>query len=167
MKHPVTLLYLSELIGEKMRLDHEYAILMRKGAPENRLHGGGTPFDPSQYYHFRNEKMHNGLTVVIYALADAGAGDGGFCCIPGSHKSNFRARNLSGAWRKGGSGLFNPFEGGGCTHLHRGVDSRNTSVDCGARTAIPVIQVQSGTSGVGAGRTIEGRMRTWMKPSVF
>ena len=89
MKHPVTLLYLSELIGEKMRLDHEYAILMRKGATENRLHGGGTPYDPSQYYHFRNEKMHNGLTVVLYALADASTGDGGFCCIPGSHKSNF------------------------------------------------------------------------------
>jgi ectoine hydroxylase-related dioxygenase (phytanoyl-CoA dioxygenase family) len=88
MKHPGILPCLREMIGEKMRLDHEYAILMRKGASENRLHGGGTPYDPSQYYHFRNERFYNGLTVVTFALTDAGPGDGGFCCIPGSHKSN-------------------------------------------------------------------------------
>ena len=33
--------------------------------------------------------MRNGLCVVSYMLADADEGDGGFACIPGSHKSNF------------------------------------------------------------------------------
>ena len=41
---------------------------------------------------------------MIYALVDAGAGDGGFCCIPGSHKSNFpcpepfRSLEKKGLW---------------------------------------------------------------------
>jgi ectoine hydroxylase-related dioxygenase (phytanoyl-CoA dioxygenase family) len=33
--------------------------------------------------------MYNGLTVVAWNLTDTGPGAGGFCCIPGSHKSNF------------------------------------------------------------------------------
>jgi len=35
--------------------------------------------------------MYNGLTVVAYALKDVNPGDGGFACIPGSHKSNYPA----------------------------------------------------------------------------
>ena len=33
--------------------------------------------------------MRNGLTVVTFFLSHANSGDGGFTCIPGSHKSNF------------------------------------------------------------------------------
>ena len=29
------------------------------------------------------------MTVVSWALTDVGPGDGGFACIPGSHKSNY------------------------------------------------------------------------------
>jgi hypothetical protein len=32
--------------------------------------------------------MRNGLTVVAYNLKDVHPGDGGFGCVPGSHKSN-------------------------------------------------------------------------------
>jgi ectoine hydroxylase-related dioxygenase (phytanoyl-CoA dioxygenase family) len=32
--------------------------------------------------------MHNGLVVVAYNLRDVNPGDGGFGCVPGSHKSN-------------------------------------------------------------------------------
>src|SRR5205814_7276584 len=96
--------YLRELIGDKMRLDHEYAIFMKQGGTENRMHGGGTPYDPAQYYHYRNERFYNGLTVVTFALSDADADDGGFCCVPGSHKSNvtlppsFRSTEKRGLW---------------------------------------------------------------------
>ncbi len=81
--------YLLEMLGEEYRLDHEYPIIHRKGAPSLQLHGGGTPYDPGQYYHAKNGKMFSGLTVVSYALTDIGPDDGGFCCIPGSHKANF------------------------------------------------------------------------------
>lgn len=90
--------YLQELLGSKFRLDHDYADLIRSGkSPIGAgLHGGSHPFDPAQYYHFRDGKMHNGLTVVAYNLKDVHPGDGGFGCVPGSHKSNFP---FPGAWR--------------------------------------------------------------------
>ncbi|MBO7743628.1 phytanoyl-CoA dioxygenase family protein [Paenibacillus sp. MWE-103] len=87
---PKTEPYLTEILGEEYRLDHEYSIIHRKGAPPLGLHGGGVPYDPGQYYTFQDGKMYSGLTVVSYALTDIGPEDGGFCCIPGSHKSNYR-----------------------------------------------------------------------------
>jgi len=84
--------YLEGIVGERFRLDHDYADLIRrgKGPIGTRLHGGCTPFDPSQYYRFQDGKMYNGLTVVAYNLRDVNEGDGGFGCVPGSHKSNLR-----------------------------------------------------------------------------
>jgi len=89
INHPTMLPYLSELIGPKFRFDHGYAIFMKKGGSKHPLHGGGTPYDPGQYYHVRNGKLYNGLIVVSYALGDVNPGDGGFAAVPGSHKSNF------------------------------------------------------------------------------
>lgn len=90
--------YLEELLGSKFRLDHDYADVIRagKGPIGTTLHGGATPFDPAQYYHFRDGRMYNGLTVVAYNLKDVHPGDGGFACVPGSHKSNYRFPN---EWR--------------------------------------------------------------------
>ncbi len=90
--------YLEVILGERFRLDHIYADLIRSGTSPigASLHGGGAPFDPSQYYHFQGGKMYNGLTVVAYNLADVGPDDGGFGCVPGSHKSNYR---FPGEWR--------------------------------------------------------------------
>jgi Phytanoyl-CoA dioxygenase (PhyH) len=90
--HPVVLPYLEQLLGADLRFDHSYAILMhsRAGATSpHRLHNGGTPFDPSQYYNVRDNRMFNGLVAVCYALTTVGSRDGGFCVIPGSHKANF------------------------------------------------------------------------------
>ena len=84
--------YLETLVGPMVRLDHSYAIFMRTNAgatSPHHLHNGGTPFDPSQSYLVRDGKIFNGLIVVSYALSDSMPGDGGFCAIPGSHKSNF------------------------------------------------------------------------------
>ncbi len=82
--------YLSELLGGKFRLDHDYLHIIRQGIGPIGcyLHGGGTPFDPTQHYSFRNGRIYNGLLAVAYELNDVHPGDGGFACIPGSHKSN-------------------------------------------------------------------------------
>ena len=54
------------------------------------IHGaGGVQFHPAMHYRYANDTMRNGLTVFAYQLMDVEEGDGGFCCIPGSHKSNF------------------------------------------------------------------------------
>jgi len=90
--------YLRELLGDRFRLDHDYADVIwgEVGPIGTSLHGGGSPFDPSQYYHYANGRMYNGLTVVAYNLRDVNPGDGGFGCVPGSHKSNLAFPN---EWR--------------------------------------------------------------------
>jgi ectoine hydroxylase-related dioxygenase (phytanoyl-CoA dioxygenase family) len=96
--HPNVAPYLEALLGPKFRLDHDYHDVIRGGLGPigATLHGGGTPFDPSQYYRYQDGGMHNGLTVVAFFLADVNPGDGGFACVPGSHKANFR---LPRDWR--------------------------------------------------------------------
>ena len=61
---------------------------MRKGTERLNLHGGNTPYDPPEFYHYRDGKIFNGLVVVSWNLTDTGPNLGGFCVIPGSHKSN-------------------------------------------------------------------------------
>jgi ectoine hydroxylase-related dioxygenase (phytanoyl-CoA dioxygenase family) len=81
---------LRDVLGcERFRLDHYYGIYMEAGGETLGLHGGGTPHDPAEAFDFRDGKMYNGLTVVAWNLTDAGPDHGGFCAIPGSHKSNY------------------------------------------------------------------------------
>ena len=88
MDHPKILPYLLTLIDTQFRLDHDYCIFMEPGAPGSQLHGG-EGHEGDHWYKYRDGKMRNGLCVVTYFLAPAAQGDGGFACIPGSHKSNF------------------------------------------------------------------------------
>ena len=90
---PQLLPYLTELLGPKFRLDHDYCIFMKQGGQGGRLHGGPTPqiHAADHWYHYHDGIMRNGLTVFTYCLGPALTGDGGFACIPGSHKSNFLA----------------------------------------------------------------------------
>jgi len=88
LDHPILMPYLKALLGDGFRLDHYYGIYLRKGAGPLNLHGGSTPYDPPEYYHFRDGRMYNGLVVVGWNLSDTGPEHGGFCCIPGSHKAN-------------------------------------------------------------------------------
>ena len=84
--------YLEQLVSPRFRLDHDYADIIRKGDGPigTSLHGGAIPFDPLYSYTCVNEEIRCGLTVVAYNLKDVNPGDGGFGCVPGSHKSNFR-----------------------------------------------------------------------------
>ena len=90
--HPVALLYLVEFLGPKFRIDHDYNIFMIKGSRHGRIHGGPaqeTGIEGDHWYQCHKGVIRNGLTVFTYCLTPAGPGDGGFICVPGSHKSNF------------------------------------------------------------------------------
>lgn len=89
LDHPAVLEPLIELCGPTVRLDHAYGIIMAPGTSGLGLHGGGTPHDPAQFYDVRGGRMRNGLVGVQWALVDHNPGDGGFCCVPGSHRANF------------------------------------------------------------------------------
>lgn len=89
--HPRIVPYLVALVGPRFRLDHDFCIFMAKGGTGQELHGGESDENPDHWYKYRDGAMRNGLTVVTFCLSRAKGGDGGFCCIPGSHKSHFAA----------------------------------------------------------------------------
>jgi len=95
--HQAVMPYLIELLGPKLRLDHDYGMFMQKRDGHGGLHGG---HGGSHWYRFRNGRMENGLTVVTYFLTDAPAGAGGFCCVPGSHKSNYSVTEIPQAIKR-------------------------------------------------------------------
>ena len=80
-------------IGPRFRLGGTAGLTMTKGSEGFIFHGGGTPelehMGECFYYRFENGRMRNGLMSVSYSLTDTGPEDGGFACIPGSHKANF------------------------------------------------------------------------------
>eukprot|EP00191_Tetraselmis_sp_GSL018_P010270 CAMPEP_0177602058 /NCGR_PEP_ID=MMETSP0419_2-20121207/14650_1 /TAXON_ID=582737 /ORGANISM="Tetraselmis sp., Strain GSL018" /LENGTH=276 /DNA_ID=CAMNT_0019095485 /DNA_START=844 /DNA_END=1671 /DNA_ORIENTATION=- len=85
---------LYDLVGEGYRLDHAPLVLLqRKGSEGFNLHGGAcTPEGQRNYslaYDFYHGKMRCNLVNVSVALTPTEVGDGGFCIIPGSHKSNY------------------------------------------------------------------------------
>ena len=86
--HPKVLPYLVELLGPRVRIDHDYAIIMNQGDARGGLHGG-PGLDGDHWFRYRDGQMRNGLSVVTFFLADANPGDGGFACVPGSHKTNY------------------------------------------------------------------------------
>jgi hypothetical protein len=89
--HERLLPLLRGLCGEKFRLDHAYGMAMRAGGRKGveNLHHHAALFDHGCYYVTHGQRMHNGLIVVGIALVDVPPGAGGFCCIPGTHKSLF------------------------------------------------------------------------------
>ena len=89
LDHPAVMPVLRMILGDAFRIDHLYGIYMRPGTERLQLHGGAVPYDPTEYFHFRDGTMHNGLVVVSWNLVDTGPRHGGFLCIPGSHKSNY------------------------------------------------------------------------------
>lgn len=86
--HPRIVPYLIELIDSKFRLDHDYCIFMSEGDKGGNLHGG-EGHEGDHWYKYRDGRMRNGLCVVTFFLTPAAEGDGGFACIPGTHKTNF------------------------------------------------------------------------------
>jgi hypothetical protein len=90
LDHPRVLPYLKEWVDPAMRVDSAYGIHTVAATPQLDLHLGGTPYAPIASYHHRDGRSFTALTVVSWALTDVPAGEHGFVCVPGSHKSNLR-----------------------------------------------------------------------------
>jgi phytanoyl-CoA dioxygenase PhyH len=90
LAHPKAVPYLNTMLGRGWRLDHSPVVFYaREGTEGLKLHGPGHNFDGAQYYTYKNGMMRCGMVSFQYQLADINPGDGGFCCIPGSHKANY------------------------------------------------------------------------------
>ncbi len=96
LDHPKMMPILRFRLGECFRLDRIYGLHMREGMPRGKLHadyGATSPTSgarPGEYFHLGDNRSLNGFIVVSWNLAASGPDSGGFWCIPGSHKSNFR-----------------------------------------------------------------------------
>ena len=96
LDHPRIMPILRLRLGDCFRLDRIYGMCMDQGMGRGRLHAdyGATANNArtqqGEYVPFRDDQIYNGFVVVTWCLSDSGPGMGGFCCIPGSHKSNYK-----------------------------------------------------------------------------
>ena len=113
---------------------------MSQGEHRGRLHGGedgGRPGGPEgdHWYKYRDGVIRNGLIVMTYCLSDVGEGDGGFSCVPGSHKSNFSTylpTDVRSFERPAHYVVTTECESGGCDLFHRSGHPWNDAVACSA-----------------------------------
>lgn len=96
LDHPTIMPILRFRLGDCFRLDRLFGFQIREGTPGGDLHadyGASTVTSkarPGEYYHIRDNEILNGFVVITWNLSDTGPNHGGLCCIPGSHKSNFK-----------------------------------------------------------------------------
>ncbi len=89
MSHPFTPAILRVMLGAWVRFDHAFGIEMTQtSSAKQKLHAGPMKEQGAFFYQWVQGQMRNGLIKVIYALSDINSGDGGFVCVPGSHKAN-------------------------------------------------------------------------------
>ena len=77
-----------EMCGPDFRLDHINVHARPATYKGGTLHGGSQPGGGNGFFFFNNGVFQNGLVSVTYELEDTHCNGGGFCCVPGSHKSN-------------------------------------------------------------------------------
>ena len=96
LDHPTVMSILQFRLGDCFRLDRIYGINMEDGMRRGRLHADYGTMSPhsgaqyGEYFQFNQHEITQGFTVVTWCLTDTGPEHGGFCCIPGSHKSNYK-----------------------------------------------------------------------------
>jgi len=96
LAHPKLVPRFHGLLGKGYRMDHlPFIIANDKGGEGFQLHGGTVDCGTGEYNHNLAYTCHHGtirsaLMGCSVILSDHYAGAGGFCVVPGSHKSNFK-----------------------------------------------------------------------------
>jgi hypothetical protein len=93
MALPAALRYMVATIGDDLRFEGLAGICNTQGSEGQILHGGGVGHAPDLeqgfFHRVEQGRIRNGQMAIAYLLTDVNPGDGGFCCIPGSHKASF------------------------------------------------------------------------------
>jgi ectoine hydroxylase-related dioxygenase (phytanoyl-CoA dioxygenase family) len=90
LAHPAVVMRLNVMCGKRFRLDHGPLMIGGvKGTVGLTLHGSGEVHRPHVAYHHQNAVPYCGGVTVTWQLTDMKEGDGGFVCVPGSHKSKY------------------------------------------------------------------------------
>ena len=90
LAHPAVVLRLNPMCGSGFRLDHGPLLISGvKGTEGLTMHGAGEPHRPHVAYNHQNGHSYCGGVTVSWQLADVNPDDGGFVCVPGSHKTGY------------------------------------------------------------------------------
>ncbi len=96
LAHPRLVPIFHGILGKGYRMDHLPMILAQNAGSEGfQLHGGTVDctsgeYNPHLAYHCHHGTIRSALLGCNVILRDHNPGDGGFCIVPGSHKSNFK-----------------------------------------------------------------------------
>lgn len=96
LAHPKLVPLFHGVLGKGYRMDHApFIIAGNKGAEGFQLHGGTIDCVSGEYSHHLaytcvNGSVRSSLLGCNVMLVDHDEGYGGFCVVPGSHKSNFK-----------------------------------------------------------------------------
>jgi len=99
LAHPRLVPIFHGIVGKGYRMDHlPFVIAQDKGAEGFQLHGGTVDcnsgaYNPELAYTCFNGFIRSALLGCNVMLTDHDPGFGGFCIVPGSHKSNFKMPN--------------------------------------------------------------------------
>lgn len=85
--HPWVLAVLRDLIGPHVRLDHAYGVATGPGARGPGLPGPAGAVGPARSYAAPTGGARRGRLVFSWALTEGRPGQGGFGCVPGSHRA--------------------------------------------------------------------------------
>ena len=96
LAHPRLVPLFHGILGKGYHMDHlPFVIAQDKGAEGFQLHGGtidctSGEYNPHLAYTYQHGTIRSALLGCSLVLSDHNAGDGGFCIVPGSHKSNLK-----------------------------------------------------------------------------
>ena len=96
LAHPRLVPLFHGILGKGYRMDHlPFVLAQNKGSEGFQLHGGtidchSGEYNPFLAYHCEHGMISTSLLGCNVILSDHNLGDGGFCVVPGSHKSNFK-----------------------------------------------------------------------------
>ena len=86
---PAVVRRLTWMKGSGFRTGGGTAFCAVKGTSGHSLHDGNEPLSPSRGYVFKNGRSYAETVTVTWQLRDVTAKDGGFACVPGSHKAQY------------------------------------------------------------------------------
>jgi ectoine hydroxylase-related dioxygenase (phytanoyl-CoA dioxygenase family) len=88
--HPEIVKRLTWMGGSGFRCGQPQGFVSDKGSTGHSLHDANEPLLPSRSYVYKNGRSHCEAVTVTWQLRDVSEDEGGFACVPGSHKARYR-----------------------------------------------------------------------------
>ncbi|MBT4137144.1 MAG: hypothetical protein HOE48_04470, partial [Candidatus Latescibacteria bacterium] len=89
MAHPVIEHHLNWMGASGQRTGSPSVFASVKGTSGHAQHGNGEPINPGRQYVYQNGRSYCEAVTVTWQLRDVTEADGGFACVPGSHKAKY------------------------------------------------------------------------------